>query len=149
MLRFLVDELHCPLKGNNGKRWRQDGNNEHTNLLTSKGRSLLRLAIEHNHVAICHYLIVEKRMSLAEETDLSLVDVVKTLDSVIHILPESALAVLDVPGIPVNESFVSDTRHNRNGIPQLIEVPNPASETEAEIGKEAEVGKEVSCSSLA
>lgn len=139
LLRFLVDELYCPLNGNNGKRWRNDGNSEHTKLLTSKGRSLLRLAIEHNYVAICRYLMVEKRMSLAEEMDLSLGNVMKTLDCVIHILPESALSMLDIPSIQVNQSLMSDSKHSRNGIPSLIEVPNPASDNEAD----AQVGKEV------
>jgi hypothetical protein len=66
LLRFLVDEQCCPIKSvhvNQGKGGRQS----HTPIVTSRGRSLLGIAMEQENMEIIQYLIVEKSVDSSAE----------------------------------------------------------------------------------
>ena len=59
--------------------------------MTSKGRSLLGIALANCAIDIVRYLIVEKRMLLGAEKGLSVDSLVQNLDLVLRILPEELL----------------------------------------------------------
>jgi hypothetical protein len=69
----------------------KDTNGSYTPILTSKGRSLLTIALGNRNIGIVRYLVVEKRMLLWAEKDLSIETLVQNLDLVLRILPEDVL----------------------------------------------------------
>ena len=92
MLQWLVDEHCCPLRSiriSNGKQ--RDNSGSYTPILTSRGRSLLGIALNNRNIGIVRYLVVEKRMLLAAEKGLSVDTLVQNLDLVLRILPEAAI----------------------------------------------------------
>lgn len=92
LLRWLVDEHCCPLRSiriSNGKQ--KDSSGSYTPILTSKGRSLLGIALANRHIGILRYLVVEKRMLLSAEKGLSTETLVQNLDLVLRVLPEETL----------------------------------------------------------
>jgi hypothetical protein len=64
----------------------------YTPILTSKGRSLLGIALGNKNIDIVRYLVVDKKMMLWAERDLSVDTLVQNLDLVLRVLPEDALA---------------------------------------------------------
>lgn len=56
-------------------------------ILTSRGRSLLGIAMENENLEIVRYLVVDKRMSLAEEKNLTMETTIRTLEAALHLLP--------------------------------------------------------------
>jgi hypothetical protein len=94
VLQWLVDEHCCPLRSirvSSGKQ-KDAKSGSYTPILTSKGRSLLSIALTARNIAIVRYLVVEKRMLLWAEKDLSMETLVQNLDLVLRILPEESLA---------------------------------------------------------
>lgn len=92
LLKWLVDEHCCPLRSIRVSSGRQkDTSGSYTPILTSKGRSLLTIALGNRNIGIVRYLVVEKRMLLWAEKDLSIETLVQNLDLVLRILPEDAL----------------------------------------------------------
>lgn len=92
MLKWLVDDHCCPLRSiriSNGKQ--KDLSGSYTPILTSKGRSLLGIALENRNIGIIRYLVVDKRMLLSAEKELSLETVIQNLDLVLRALPEEVL----------------------------------------------------------
>ena len=88
-----MDEHCCPLRSIRVSSGRQKDSKSgsYTPILTSKGRSLLSIALAARNIGIVRYLVVEKRMLLWAEKDLSLETLVQNLDLVLRILPEEAL----------------------------------------------------------
>jgi hypothetical protein len=87
-----VDEHCCPLRSiriSDGKQ--KDSSGSYTPILTSKGRSLLSIALGNRNIGIVRYLVVEKRMLLSAEKGLSVETLVQNLDLVLRILPEEVL----------------------------------------------------------
>jgi hypothetical protein len=94
LLQWLVDEHCCPLRSirvSSGKQ-KDTKSGSYTPILTSKGRSLLNIALTARNIGIVRYLVVEKRMLLWAEKDLSMETLVQNLDLVLRILPEETLA---------------------------------------------------------
>lgn len=92
LLKWLVDEHCCPLRSiriSNGKQ--KDAAGSYTPILTSKGRSLLGIALGNRNIAIVRYLVVEKRMLLSAEKGLSVETLMQNLDLVLRVLPEEVL----------------------------------------------------------
>eukprot|EP00934_Nitzschia_sp_Nitz4_P009017 Nitzschia sp. Nitz4//scaffold8_size234185//118341//121948//NITZ4_001266-RA/size234185-snap-gene-0.16-mRNA-1//1//CDS//3329559833//9007//frame0 len=92
LLQWLVDDHCCPLRSiriSNGKQRNSAGS--YTPILTSKGRSLLGIALGNRNIGIVRYLVVEKRMLLSAEKNLSVETLVQNLDLVLRVLPEEIL----------------------------------------------------------
>lgn len=92
ILKWLVDEHCCPLRSiriSNGKVRGSTGS--YTPILTSKGRSLLGIALGNRNIGIVRYLVVEKRMLLSGEKGLSVETLAQNLDLVLRVLPEEVL----------------------------------------------------------
>lgn len=112
VLKWLVDEHCCPLRSiriSNGKVRGTSGGSSYTPILTSKGRSLLGIAIGNRNIGIIRYLVVEKRMLLSAEKSLSIETLTANLDLVLRILPESA--VLE-QALDSSTTSRSSTRHD-------------------------------------
>ena len=132
MVKWLVDEHCCPLRSiriSNGKtRGSSGGGSSYTPILTSKGRSLLGIAIANGNIGIVRYLVVEKRMLLSAEKSLSMETLIANLDLVLRILPESA--VMDQALDSSSSSSRTMTRHDPNDMGDMsaIMVPGGADE---------------------
>ena len=91
LLKWLVDDLCCPVKSvritSNGKH---EQSSKLTPIVTSKGRSLLGIALEHQHLHILRYLVVTKNLSLRTEKDITHAMLVQCLSSLLFLVPESA-----------------------------------------------------------
>lgn len=88
LLKWLVDENSCPIKSLRVSGSRESGGS-YTPVVTSKGRSLLGIALENRNVDIVRYLVVRKGVSLASEQDITFEMLLRNLDRVLHLLPEA------------------------------------------------------------
>ena len=114
LLKWLVDEHCCPLRSIRVSSGRQgkDTSGSYTPILTSKGRSLLAIALGNRNIGIVRYLVVEKKMMLSSERDISSEVLVQNLDLVLRILPEDVLVAQNYAG--------SSTRVGRKDDPQTL-----------------------------
>lgn len=91
-MKWLVDEHCCPLRSiriSNGKVKGSSGS--YTPILTSKGRSLLGIALGNRNIGIVRYLVVDKRMLLSGEKGLAVETLAQNLDLALRVLPEEVL----------------------------------------------------------
>ena len=107
----LVDENCCPIKSVRVSGRCRDASNSFTEISTSKGRSLLGIALENSNVGIVRYLVVEKGIQLAGEKDITMDTLCRNLDLVLRFLPEDAVGY---PGVnmnpPISTSHETDDR---------------------------------------
>lgn len=120
LLRWLVDVQFCPIKvvstGNKGKSVSlKPGNNVSTNgvgngylhtLRTSKGRSVLSIAMSTKHVKILRYLVNEKDVSLYEIKDVMEANKGKDIDMVLGAMD----AVIRAIPTPLSVPFEDDEK---------------------------------------
>ncbi|GKZ01183.1 hypothetical protein MPSEU_001069700 [Mayamaea pseudoterrestris] len=99
LLRWLVDEHCSPIKSLrvSGKAGQSSG--KYTPIVTSKGRSLLGIAMELGNVPIVRYLVVEKGLSLGSEKDITPEMLVSNLQAILHLIP----ADVDISAIAARE----------------------------------------------
>jgi len=90
LLKWLVDENCCPIKSVRVSGRCRDSSNSFTEISTSKGRSLLGIALENCNVGIVRYLVVDKGIQLAGEKDITMDTLCRNLDLVLRFLPEDA-----------------------------------------------------------
>lgn len=114
LLKWLVDENCCPIKSVRVSGSAKDS--RYTPIVTSKGRSLLGIAMENNNVSIVRYLVVMKGILLAGEKDITMDMLIVNLDRVLRMLPEEpsiSPALFEDPETspvpPHLESFETDT----------------------------------------
>lgn len=87
VLKWLVDEHCCPIKSVQICGISKDSGIKCTPIVTSKGRSLLGIAMETQNVAIVRYLVVDKDVRLAGEKDITAEMLLLNLDAVLRLLP--------------------------------------------------------------
>lgn len=87
LLMWLVDEHCCPLRSIriSGRTRESSG---FTPILTSRGRSLLGIAMEEQNVDLIRYLVVDKGMPLTGEKELSMQRMIVILDRVLRLVPQ-------------------------------------------------------------
>lgn len=90
LLKWLVDENCCPIKSVRVSGRCRDSSNSFTEISTSKGRSLLGIALENRNVGIVRYLVVEKGIQLGGEKDITMDTLCRNLELVLRLLPEDA-----------------------------------------------------------
>jgi hypothetical protein len=90
LLKWLVDENCCPIKSVRVSGRSRDASNSFTEISTSKGRSLLGIALENRNVGIVRYLIVDKGIQLSGEKDITMDTLCRNLELVLRLLPEDA-----------------------------------------------------------
>jgi hypothetical protein len=91
IVRWLMDEHFCPitlvLKTSNGKGRKSRNADGGTSILTSKGRSVLNIAMHELKVDIVRYLVVDKGVSVYEVKDLQLS--LRALEAVLLAFPQT------------------------------------------------------------
>lgn len=111
MLRWLVDVQCCPVHltstANKGKKSYEE--DVLPTLQTSKGRSVMHIAMETKHVGILRYLVKERGVSIHEVKDLTLV--LGALESMIMAFPDE---IEDEPAEKEVEIRKDETRQNRS-----------------------------------
>jgi hypothetical protein len=109
VLKWLVEENCCPIKSVRVSGKTRDIVGKYTAVVTSKGRSLLGIALENTNVQIVRYLVVKKGLSLYGESDITSYMLLQNLDSVLRLLPEEEapqpsqdVDMTEIHMIPVN-----------------------------------------------
>jgi Zinc finger, C3HC4 type (RING finger)/Ankyrin repeats (3 copies) len=90
MVRWLIEQRFCPIKkiaSGTGKQKRGID----IPLLTSKGRSVLQIAMENLHIDIVRYLSVDRNVSVYEVKDLALS--LRILESALVAMPRNSLSI--------------------------------------------------------
>lgn len=90
LLKWLVEDHYCPLRSVRVGGRRRDSGDSYTPILTSRGRSVLGIALEKGNLEIIRYLVVEKSMALADVKNLSLEIAITTLEAALHLIPTRA-----------------------------------------------------------
>lgn len=91
LLEWLVDENCCPIKSLRVSGGGRDSGSTYTPIVTSKGRSLLGIAMEDRNLDIVRYLVVRKGISLAGEQDITFEMLLRNLDKLLRMLPDDVL----------------------------------------------------------
>ena len=86
IVRWLMEDHFCPVKviRAGGKRSKKGGSTDFP-ILTSKNRSVLTIAMEHLHVKLLRYLVVDNGVSIYESKDLK--GSLRALEAVLSALP--------------------------------------------------------------
>eukprot|EP00980_Cylindrotheca_fusiformis_P017142 scaffold5276_cov134-Cylindrotheca_fusiformis.AAC.9 len=93
LLKWLIEEHCCPLRSIRISSGRpKDSSETYTPILTSRGRSLLAIALENRNIDIVQYLVVKKRMQISAEKGLSKEILSQNLDLVLRVLPEDVFS---------------------------------------------------------
>lgn len=130
-----MDENCCPIKSVRVSGRCRDASNSFTEISTSKGRSLLGIALENSNVGIVRYLVVEKGIQLAGEKDITMDTLCRNLDLVLRFLPEDAVGhagvnmrppVMGAPDTSEREEFAPPKQSTRQ--PSLRAVDDSASD---------------------
>ena len=87
MLQWLVDTHGCPLRSIRISGKSQKSSGSFTPILTSRGRSLLGIAMEKEKIDLVRYLVVDKGMPLAGEKDLNMGTLIRILDRILRTIP--------------------------------------------------------------
>jgi FYVE zinc finger/Zinc finger, C3HC4 type (RING finger) len=95
LLKFLVDENCCPISCLSVIGRSKDSGAKNTPIVTSKGRSLLRIALELNSIQMIRYLVVEKGLSIFSEKELSIQTLCQNLTLCLNMLPSSHAAAIN------------------------------------------------------
>jgi hypothetical protein len=90
LLKWLVDVQGCPIKSVRITGSTRAAGGNFTQIVTSKGRTLLGIALQTANTAIVRYLVVEKGISLEGEKDVTLAVLIRNLYTVLRLLPEDA-----------------------------------------------------------
>lgn len=95
LLKFLVDENCCPIRsirvGGNSK----ESSNKVIPIVTSKGRSLLGIAMEGENLNIVRYLVAEKGLSLSSEKDLTQELLCRNFEKLLRMAPDDLFLHVD------------------------------------------------------
>mmetsp|Transcript_35922 Transcript_35922/g.86805 ORF Transcript_35922/g.86805 Transcript_35922/m.86805 type:complete len:1422 (-) Transcript_35922:2467-6732(-) len=120
LLKWLIEEHCCPLRSIRISSGRQrDAAGTYTPILTSKGRSLLGIALENRNIDIVHYLVVKKRMMITAEKGISNEILTQNLDLVLRVLPDDAFqrqqqSSADDLAVPIDRSSVRSSSGPEN-----------------------------------
>ena len=90
ILQWLVDTHCCPLRSIRISGKTRQSSGSFTPILTSRGRSLLGIALEKESIDVVRYLVVDKGMPLAGEKNLDVGTLIRVLDRILRVLPPNA-----------------------------------------------------------
>lgn len=146
LLKWLVDDHCCPLRSiriSNGKQKNSAGS--YTPILTSKGRSLLGIALGNRNIGIVRYLVVEKRMLLSAEKGLSVEVLAQNLDLVLRVLPEEVLGEQTLDNIGRTSIGGGSTRSTNGMIESHTDIDIATIGVEAELDGQADASADNEC----
>jgi FYVE zinc finger len=143
LLKFLVDENCCPIRSIRVAGSGKESSNKAIPIVTSKGRSLLGIAMENENLSIVRYLVAEKGLSLLGEKDLTHDLLCRNFEKLLRVAPEDSFfnpnydAVLnhfsvDIASVPTtiggnvtglepmaSESVHGESNYNHNNVATL------------------------------
>jgi hypothetical protein len=90
LLQWLVDTHCCPLRSIRISGKTRQSSGSFTPILTSRGRSLLGIAMEKEKIDLVRYLVVDKGMPLTGEKDLNMGTLIRILDRLLRTTPANA-----------------------------------------------------------
>jgi FYVE zinc finger len=91
LLKFLVDDNCCPIKSVRVAGSGKDSASKYTPIVTSKGRSLLGIALENENLQILRYLVAEKGIMLSGERDVTQDLLCRNLEKLLRHVPEDSV----------------------------------------------------------
>jgi len=98
LLRWLVDVHYCPISLVRTGNKKPEKENNNTPIITSKGRSVLNIAMSKQRVEMMRYLVTEKNVSIYEIKDLK--TSLRALEAVLMSFPgDSSISDFDLPTI--------------------------------------------------
>lgn len=92
LLQWLVDTHCCPLRSIRISGKTRQSSGSFTPILTSRGRSLLGIAMEKEKIDLVRYLVVDKGMPLTGEKDLNMGTLIRILDRLLRTMPSPGQA---------------------------------------------------------
>lgn len=95
VLKFLIDENCCPIRSIRVGGSSKEALNKVIPIVTSKGRSLLGIAMEGENLKIVRYLVAEKGLSLSSEKDLTPELLCRNFEKLLRMTPDDLF-------VPVN-----------------------------------------------
>lgn len=111
LLRWLVDDRCCPIKSVRLSGINSSASVRYTPIVTSKGRSLLGIAMANNNVHMVRYLVVKKKLSISAERDITPAMVLQNLETVLPLIPDvtdgMASDVIDMPSEVTSPALLS------------------------------------------
>jgi FYVE zinc finger len=102
LLKFLVDELCCPIKTFHIASNARNSKSVVTPIVTSKGRSLLGIAMNHEKLDIVRYLVTEKGVSLTSEKDVTTDMLCRCFEKTLRLTPQELLRSDPLSILPTN-----------------------------------------------
>lgn len=133
LLQWLVDEHCCPIKSVRVSGKTRNGSATYTPIVTSKGRSLLGIAMEHANVPVIRYLVVKKGISLAGEKDITPAMLITNLEAVLRLLPEDG--AVSAAASANNSGRMSSTIFEHASAPseeEFFDMPTPGARSLSE-----------------
>lgn len=115
LLKFLVDDSCCPISSFSVVGRSRDSGAKNTPIVTSKGRSLLRIALVMSNVHIVRYLVVEKGLSIFNEKDLSTQTLCQNLTLCLSLLPNNNEEAINYNNAATLPNFVARPSSESNG----------------------------------
>lgn len=109
LLKWLVESNCCPIKSVRVSGKSKDSSGKYTAVVTSRGRSLLGIALEDRNVHVVRYLVVQKGLSLYGESDITPAMLMRNLDAVLRLLPGDLNAAAAAPQDPPIETGYSSS----------------------------------------
>jgi Zinc finger, C3HC4 type (RING finger) len=124
LLRWLVDDHCSPIKSVRLSGLNNTSSDRYTPIVTSKGRSLLGIAMANENVHMVRYLIVNKHLSIEAEKDITPAMVLRNFEKVLCLLPDTEgsdttgqPAGLSSPERPAFSSLVAGDYNDMSPIP--------------------------------
>jgi FYVE zinc finger len=102
LLKWLVDEHCCPIKSVRVSGKTSVTSGTYIPIVTSKGRSLLGIAMETCNVPIMRYLVVDKGTSVAGEKDITTSMLTESLTAVLYRLPADVVDAASPSARPIH-----------------------------------------------
>jgi Zinc finger, C3HC4 type (RING finger) len=115
LLKFMVDENCCPIKSVRVSTSGKDPSNKYTPIVTSKGRSLLGIAMEGENLSIVRYLIVEKGLNLLGEKDLTHELLCRNFEKLLRMVPGDVFSTLSAQ----SSRFEASEDHGAASLPVM------------------------------
>lgn len=112
LLKFLVDGNCCPIKYVRETSGKNFATKKFTPIVTSKGRSLLGIAMENENLQISHYLVVEKGATLAGAKDVLPEMLRRNFEKLLHFLPEDFFTGSTAPNDAIYSRDHSETEES-------------------------------------
>lgn len=125
LLRWLVEDNCCPIKSVRVSGRSQNTAGKFTPVVTSRGKSLLGIALENCNVHIVRYLVVKKGISLYGESDITPSMLIRNLDAVLRLVPEGVSVPVATTPTAVDDVAATDL----SGVVPIV--PNGSSMADA------------------